>query len=94
MEINKNYRINASNQSKWNSGPAGCKYRFHVRPNLSLRVEWDGHKPNLKAKTFWRKYASKRDAFLIEAMPAGTRMLLHCAFTGETKTLIGKGLPK
>ena len=94
MNINDNYRLNASNQSKWHLGPDGCKYRFSIKPDNRLGVEWEGHKPNLKAKSFWKKYARKRDAFLIGARPAGERMLVACFFTGKVKTLIGKGLPK
>ena len=94
MNIESNYRLPASFQSKWHSAPKGCKYRFHFSPQKALKVEWDGEKPDFFLKSFWKKYARRRDDFLIESNPEGDRILSVCFFTGKTKTLIGKGLPK
>ena len=90
MRIEPNYRLPASTKSKWYNGPKGCAYRFHYGDTLT--VEWDGGKPPLQAKSFWEKYARKRDAFLASVTPVGKSVMSVCFFTGKVKVIEGKAV--
>ena len=92
MNIRPDFEISASQKSKWHAGPNGCKYRFEFA--RTMKVEWEGTRPPFRAKGFWMRYARRRDAFLVDVIPAGMTFVSACCFTGTVRILTGKGAAK
>lgn len=93
MKIEQKYELKSILKSSWHRAPAG-RFRFTIEGQTRMQTEWEGTPPPLAAKSFWRKYARRRDVFLMNALPEGMKIIVACCWTQTIKTIEGKGAGK
>lgn len=91
MKTLNSFPLTANAKTPWHRGPGGCSYRFEYtgKPG-GFSVEWEGNRPPIRAKGFWKRYAARRDTFVADATPAGLKVLVACAFTCTVREIEGR----